>query len=214
MQAWWEALTVIEKVFACIAVPSTLVLIVQTVLLLFGIGDDGDADIQTPSGSFDSSNGGDLSADMDVDTDGDGLADAAMGSGFHLFTMKGIVAFLAVMGWMGYSLLRAGVETVISMVIAVLSGIAVMVVVALVFYYFSKLQSNGNIDIKNALGKSGSVYITVGAKRDGVGKVNVVVQERLCEYDAVTDEEESLKFGTEVVVVGVSGMNTLVVKKK
>ena len=58
------------------------------------------------------------------------------------------------------------------------------------------------------------MYITVGAKREGVGKVNVVVQERLCEYDAVTDEEEPLKFGTEITVVGVSGMNTLVVKKK
>ena len=214
MQAWWEAMTILEKVFACIAIPSTLVLLVQTILLLFGIGDDADSDIETPSGNFDSSNGGDLSTDMDIDTDGDGLADAVAGSGFHLFTFKGLISFLAVMGWMGYSLLKSGVEVVLSIVIAALSGVAVMVLVAVAFYYFSKLQSNGNIDIKNALGKSGSVYMNIPPRREGVGKVNVVVQERLCEYDAVTDDEETLKFGAEITVVGVSGLNTLVVKKK
>ena len=47
MQAWWDALDLLGKVFALIAIPSTLILIVQTVLMFIGIGgEDGlDADI-------------------------------------------------------------------------------------------------------------------------------------------------------------------------
>ena len=34
------------------------------------------------------------------------------------------------------------------------------------------------------------------------------------ELDAVTDEETPLPFGTEVVVTGISGGNTLIVRRK
>ncbi|MBQ2686246.1 MAG: hypothetical protein IJF55_00755 [Clostridia bacterium] len=214
MQAWWISMTIIEKIFACIAIPSTLVLLIQTILLVFGLGDDGDADIDINAGSASGVPSGDLSADMDVDLDGDGLADVSAGGGFHLFTFKGLIAFLAVMGWTGYTMLRAGVSVPISLVVSTLAGVAIMFLIALAFYFFAKLQSNGNIDIRNAIGKSGNVYIPIPASRDGFGKVNIVVQERLCEYDAVTDEEEKIKFGAEVVVIGISGLNTLVVKRK
>ena len=38
MLTWWNNLDAFARVFACIAVPSTLILVVQTVLLLFGLG--------------------------------------------------------------------------------------------------------------------------------------------------------------------------------
>ena len=36
MIAWWESLQAIQQVFYIIAIPATLVLILQTILLLFG----------------------------------------------------------------------------------------------------------------------------------------------------------------------------------
>ena len=45
MQAWWESLTALERVFAAAAIPATLLLIIQLVSTLIGLGgQDGDAD--------------------------------------------------------------------------------------------------------------------------------------------------------------------------
>ena len=38
---WWNSLSVAAQVFACIAVPASLVLLIQTVLMLIGIGSEG-----------------------------------------------------------------------------------------------------------------------------------------------------------------------------
>ena len=70
------------------------------------------------------------------------------------------------------------------------------------------------MNLKYALGVSGNIYITVPPRRSGKGKVNIIVQGKLEELDAVTDEELPLPFGTEIVVIGLSGGNTLVVRRK
>ena len=45
MLNWWNELMLAQQIFALIAIPSSLILAIQTVMLLLGIGDDGDADI-------------------------------------------------------------------------------------------------------------------------------------------------------------------------
>ena len=57
MFTWWDSLSLVAQIFACIAVPATLVLVIQTVLMLIGVGDEG----------------GD--ADIEIDADGDGIFD-------------------------------------------------------------------------------------------------------------------------------------------
>ena len=60
MTEWWEALSSLGRVFACIAIPATLVLLIQTILSIIGLsGSDGDADV--PDGG--------------IDIDGDGIPD-------------------------------------------------------------------------------------------------------------------------------------------
>ena len=198
MTEWWEALTAIQKGFALVAVPATLLLVLQTILLLVGLG-QGDADV-------------------DVDTDSDGIelddTDTDVDGGFHLFTVRGIVAFFAVMGWTGLALMKGGVETWISVLVSFVAGSLALVLMALAMRWFSRLQNDGTMDIRNALGAAGTVYITVPPARSERGKVNIVLQNQLGEFDAVTDEETPLKYGTEIVVIGISGTNTLVVKKK
>ena len=49
MMDWWNSLTSLSQIFYCIAIPSTLLLLIQTVLLFIGIGDEADgadADLQ------------------------------------------------------------------------------------------------------------------------------------------------------------------------
>ena len=53
MIVWWNSLETALKIFYCVAIPATLVLLVQTVLMFFGFGEDADADMDA-DGSADS----------------------------------------------------------------------------------------------------------------------------------------------------------------
>ena len=223
MTAWWGSLSTFSQVLACMAIPATLVLIVQTVLMLIGLGDHDGADAGSPDIGADG--GTDISLDGDAGTDGihdgvfgeatvDGDHDPSGLEGLRIFSVRGIIAFFVVFGWVGIVLDSAGVNQAISILISAACGFAVMVLIALLFKAVMKLQNEGNIDNRNALGVSGRVYLTVPANREGEGKVNVTIQGTYCERAAVTDETEELRTGSEVVVIGVSGQDTLVVKKK
>lgn len=213
---WWNGLGTLLQVFYCIAIPATLVLLIQTVMMLIGMGDDGDVD-----GIGDGDVG---DADLDVDTDGtdgvfgdgdlDDVADVAGLEGLRIFTVRGIVAFFVVFGWVGIVLLEAGVHLGITIPVAVVCGFAMMVALAFLFRAVMKLRSDGNTDNRNAVGTSGKVYLTIPPARSGAGKVQFVLQGACVERDAVTDEDAPIPTGAEVVIIGVSGQFDLVVKRK
>lgn len=209
----WTSLTLLEQIFACVAIPSTLVLVIQTILTLIGLGgSDADADAQIDIDT-------DVDTETDADTDVDAGADVTDVGGVHdlglrVFTIRGLIAFLTLFGWTGLAVSRSGGNTFLSVTAALLAGIIAMLVIAVLLKLSLKLQHDGTLDYRNALGVSGTVYITVPPSRTEKGKVNVVVQGALMELEAVTDEETPIKYGTEIVVIGISGSNTLVVKRK
>lgn len=214
MFEWWNSLSTFAQVLSCIAIPATLVLLIQTILMLIGIGSDnadvGDADgdvgdIDTDIADSDGVFGEDV---LEVDSDPTGL------DGLRIFSVRGIIAFFVVFGWVGVALDEAGLSVAPTLIISALCGIIVMFLVALLMRWVWRLQSDGTIDKRNAIGVSGSVYLTVPANREGVGKVNLTVQGSFVECEAVTDEAESISTGKEIVVIGLSGQNTLVVKTK
>ena len=135
-------------------------------------------------------------------------------AGLKLFTLRGIVAWLAVAGWGGLWLLNMGLHPIFAVFLAIAMGFWAMLLMALFLRVALHLQSDGTMDLRNALGRAGTVYLTVPANRAGAGKVTVLFQDQLQELDAVTDETEHLVTGTEIVVVGISGRNTLVVCRK
>ncbi|MBQ4117259.1 MAG: hypothetical protein IJD37_07765 [Clostridia bacterium] len=209
MSNWWDSLSLVSQIFALIAIPTTGVLLVQTVLMLIGIGMD---------------SGADFDGDVDVDIDsGDGLfGDGELDSdidptgldSLRVFTVRGIIAFLVVFGWTGFMLDRASISLWIIIPIAVIAGFIMMYILAILMKSIMKLRNDGNLDNRNALGTSGRVYLTVPPSRNGEGKVNVLLQGSYVERDAVTDETEAIPTGTEIVVTGISGQTTLVVKRK
>lgn len=204
---WWNNLGTASQIFYCIAVPTTLVLLIQTIMMLIGIGDDGDVDDisdlpdDTPDGTFGEDDFGET-----VDVSGlDGL---------RIFTIRGIIAFFVVFGWVGVVMQEAGVHLAITLAVATASGFAMMLALAFLFRAVMKLRSDGNTDNRNAIGTSGKVYLTIPPQRSGAGKVQVMLQGAFVERNAVTDEAKAIPTGAEIVVVGVSGQVDLVVKKK
>ncbi|MEA5004612.1 MAG: NfeD family protein [Christensenella sp.] len=242
MIAWWEAMTLVEQIFAVVGIAATVLLVIEVILLLVGVGHGADAGTDAPGdvhtdmggihdglhdaiphtdvhiGEITTDGATDIDISMDTDAPPGDHPDSGQahfeGSGLHLFTLQGLVAFFAVFGWSGLLLLKSDVLPVASVILAIVFGLVAMVLMAVAMRGMLKLQSDGTMDIRNALGKSGTVYLPIHEKRSAAGKVTVMVQGTLTEMDAVTDEDATIPTGAQVVVTGITSGNTLVVKRK
>ena len=201
---WWNALNLSSQIFYCIAIPSTLVLVIQTVLLFLGFDNDTDIDIDTPDAE---TGDGLFGGSGDID-------DASGAELLHIFTLRGIIAFFVVFGWVGVVMQSANIHLAVTIPTAFLSGAAMMVLIAYLFKAVMRLKSDGTADNRNALGSAGRVHLTIPPSRKGEGKVHIMLQGAYVERNAVTDESESIPTGCEIIVVGTSGQTNLVVKRK
>lgn len=188
---WWNELLLLQQIFALIALPSTLLIIIQTVLMLIGIGGEG----------------AEVDADVDID-DGIDLPD----DGLAIFSVRGVTSMLCITGWVAVALLETSLPQGVAIAIAIICGIATLIGMAYLMRAIYRLQSSGNIDVENCVGKIGEVYIPIPAAGDGSGKVNLTVQEKFSEFTAITTAGEQLKTGAFVRVVAVSESGVLVVE--
>ena len=121
------------------------------------------------------------------------------------------MGFLTIFGWSGLACLDNGLSTGMTIFISVVCGLLMMLAMASLFYYLSKLQSSGTLNLKNAKDQIGEVYLTVGANRSRIGKVSVNVQGTLRELQALTDEDKDLVQGNVVKVHDVTDTGILIV---
>ena len=206
---WWNSLTLVSQIFYCIAVPSTLLLLIQTIMMLVGLGDDAASDI----GDVDVSDA-DVSDGVFGDNEITEIPDDFGLEGLRILTVKGIISFLVVFSWVGIVLESVGAQLFITIPVSAVCGLATMLLLAFLMRAVMKLRSDGNMDTKNAIGTSGKVYLTVPPARSGEGKVQLLLQGSFVELGAVTDDETAIPTGSEIVVVGVSGQTDLVVRRK
>ncbi len=215
MLAWWNSLGLASQIFYCMAIPATLILLIQTILMFLGIEGDGEGEI----GDMADGTPDDL-PDMDGPDgvfEGEGLSEDLDPNGFdglRVFTVRGIVAFFVVFGWVGVVMDGAGVGLPITLLVSTACGAVIMVLLAFLLRAVMRLRSDGNTDNRNAIGVSGKVQLTIPPARSGEGKVHLMLQGSYVERGAVTDETEPIPTGAEVVVVGLSGQTDLVVRRK
>ncbi|WP_347173252.1 hypothetical protein [Polaribacter uvawellassae] len=187
MSEWFSELTSLQQLYWGVTLISTVFFIF--VLITAFIGGDTD-DI------------GDVDAEIDADT----------GAGFQFFTLKNLVAFFTIFGWSGIASINAGNSKTLTILISLGCGLVMMVIMAALFYYISKLVSSGTLKMENALHAIGEVYLTVGAKRSSIGKVQIKVQGALRELDALTDNEKDLTQGNVIKVVEVTKNGILIIE--
>lgn len=189
LNSWWAALSFSLKFYWLLAVPFTLFFLLQLMLSFFGGGDVPD---DTP--------------DVEVEAD--------TGIGFQFFTLKNLIAFFTIFSWTGIACIDAGFSEFTTAVIAFGAGLTMMLIMASLFYFLSKAGADGTMRFKKAVGKSGQVYLVIGAKRSSVGQVQITVQGSLRTLDAITDESESIATGTLVTVQDIVNENVLLVTSK
>ena len=198
---WWQGLSLAGQVMACAAIPMTIVMLLQLVLMIIGAGFGGGSETD-----FDSE-GAESDADHPANEAGSNSS-----SIWRIFTIRGIVAFFALGGWAGLAALTAGIPLLWSIQIALLSGVAALLLASFVLQLALKMQDSGNLNLKNALSNTAEVYITIPPSRSNTGKVTMLLQERFVELDAVTDGDSEIKPNTKVEVVALADKGCLVVR--
>jgi len=183
MSEWWSLLNLELRVFYTIALASSLLLVIQALMTLFGFGDDADP-----------------------------VDDAGDGSGLHILSVRTVIAFLVGFGWTGVMAIKAGMSMPMVILTALLvGGIFMLAVFALMRSLYGFRQS-GTLDYENAVGKTGTVYLTVPAKSAGPGQIEVMVQGRLKIVQAYTKAAEPIPTRTKVKVVGLLDKQSLLVE--
>ena len=219
---WWNDLRLVEQILYCIAIPASLILVIQTVIMLLGLGHGGEGFNPSDTSGFDAP---DIDMDTSVDLPSDGSIDTDVDlsnhdinnpadlADFRLLSVQSVIAFLTIFGWSGITAISNGMADWAGLLLAAVLGFGAMFIVAKVIQWSSKLAQNGTFNVKNLLGESGTVYIPIPEKGKGMGKINISCGERFMEYDAITEEQEMLKTGEQVTVVDIIGGSTLVVER-
>jgi hypothetical protein len=176
-----------EQIFWGIAIIFSLLFVIQFGLSLLGGDVDTDADLDTSDGSF------------------------SLDPSFTLLSVRSIIAFFTFFGWMGVMALSNGYGATKVILMAGGAGLAAMVTVAYLMYFFSRLAESGNADLAELIYKNATVYLTIPERRRGKGKIHVTLNNSLREMDAVT-EGERLENGKSVKIIEIIEDNILVVE--
>lgn len=143
------------SVYSVMALTATLLFVIKLALMLLS-GDDG--------------------GDFDLDVDGADVGHADSDAAFSAFSLLSILAFFMGAGWMGLACRQSWeLNSLISAFLACAFGAAMMMIASGGMFYMRKLGKERSYDARSAIGKTGRIYMTVPAKGEGEGKVEVDV---------------------------------------
>lgn len=195
----------IEVIYWIATILGGTLFLLRTVMMLVG------GDLELGGGDAEIDLGGELTMDFDGDVSGDFDGDHAdADTSFRALSLQGLTAFFMMFGLVGLTLSRAGLHVLLTIFGAAIAGFFTMWVIGLVFAGMRGLESSGTIQIANAVGATGSVYLTIPAK--GSGQVQVAVQGSLKIYDALSNQNKKIPTGEKVRVVGIVDDKTLEVE--
>ena len=158
--------------------------VVQFLMLLFGVGGD---------------------TDVDVGHDGANGAGHDQSAFLKLFSLQTITTFATFFGLVGLGTAKLGWSPISVAAAATLAGTVALWFVANMMRSLARLNSQGNVDLANAVGHTGSVYLRVPAAAVGQGRVLMNVQGRTVECRAITRGNEIPTGSTIRVVERIDG---------
>jgi hypothetical protein len=183
----------LNTIYLVCAIAGGTVLVIRLILMLFGVDGGGDIDVEFDPGA---------------------AADAAGGSGdfFTFLSLQSIAGFFTMFGLVGMGLLQIDATNAQSLGGALAAGIFTAWATGMIFIALRKLQSDGTMVLDKAIGKKGTVYLTIPEK--GTGVVSVSVQGGLKTLDAVSEKGIRIPTGAIIEVVGVKAGSILIVAEE
>lgn len=184
MELWWGELSEALRWFYAIAITTSVLMIFQLLLMVFGF--DGDFD------------------DGDAEATGDG--------DLRLLSVRTVTAFFAGFGWTGVAAIRNGSSLMTALLLAILVGSAFMGGVVVLMRALYSMRHSGTINYRTTIGEVATVYMRIPGGMESPGQVEVMVQGRLMVAQALTRSSEQISSQTRVRVVDVLSENTLIVE--
>ncbi|MGV8826777.1 MAG: hypothetical protein ACWA6U_00530 [Breznakibacter sp.] len=176
------------KGFWMVALPVSLIFIIQTILSFIGMdGADG------------------TTADFDGDLSG---GDAP----FQLFSLRNLINFLLGFSWTGITFYKTIHSPVVLIAVAILVGVVFVLLFFVVIRQLQRLAEDNSFKMTDCLNKTAEVYVPIPALKKGKGRILISVKGSVHELDAMTDHQR-LETGTMVKVVEIENSNILIVEK-
>lgn len=176
------------KIFWYIAIPVSLIFVLQTILTFVGSGgSDG------------------LEADFDGDLDG-GEAP------FQMFSLRNLINFLLGFSWTGISFYNLVPNTTLLIFISLAVGFAFVYFFFLIIKQIQKLGEDNTFRLEKTLNKIADVYLAIPGGMQGKGKIMVSLNGSVREIDAMT-EQDKIETNATVRIKRVESGNILIVEK-
>jgi len=175
------------KTFWFIAIPTSLIFIIQTIMTFMGT---------------DSSDG--IQPDFDGDFNG---ADAP----FQLFSLRNLINFLLGFSWTGISFYTTISNIPLLIILSLVVGILFVYAFFAIIKQVQKLAEDNSFKISNTLNKTAEVYLTIPENKKGKGKIMISVNGAFHELEAMT-EKDKIQSGSVVKVVKIENNNILIVE--
>ncbi len=182
-----ENLDTLLKTFWFVAIPTSLIFIIQTIMTFMGT---------------DSSDG--IQADFDGDLNG---ADAP----FQLFSLRNLINFLLGFSWTGISFYTTISNRPLLIVLSLIVGVLFVYLFFIIIRQVQKLAEDNSFKITNTLNKTAEVYLTIPENKKGKGKIMISVNGAFHELEAMT-ENNQIQSGSVVKVVRIENNNILIVE--
>jgi len=176
------------KTLWLMAIPATLIFIIQTIMTFAGA--------ETHDG---------LSADFDSDLQGGDTP-------FQLFTFRNMINFLLGFSWTGISFYNLIENPAMLITLSFIVGAGFLVLFFMIIRQIEKLAEDNSFRITNALNKTASVYLPIPAQKKGTGKIQVSVKGSFRELDAIT-ESDKIETSATVRIVKIESNNLVVVER-
>lgn len=132
--------------------------------------------------------------------------------GFGLLSVRTITGFFFGFGWSGVIAMRSGLSLPVSILIALAVGAAFLLALFALIRGLFSLRASGTLDYKNAIGQTGTIYITTPASFSGPGQVEVLIQGRLQVISCMTRHTAPLPPQAKVKITALVDQGTLEVE--
>ncbi len=183
-----EHLEPLLKTFWFIAIPTSIIFIIQTVMTFMGA---------------DSSDG--INADFHGDFSG---AEAP----FQLFSLRNLINFLLGFSWSGISFYTTFANKPLLILAAFVVGVLFVLLFFAIIKQLQKIAEDNSFQFANTLNKTAEVYLAIPENKSGKGKIMISVNGSFHELDAAT-ENEKIPTGSIVKVIKIENNNLLIVEK-
>ena len=168
-----ENLDPLLKTFWFVAIPTSLIFIIQTIMTFIGA---------------DSVDG--------IEADFDGSLDSA-DAPFQLFSLRNLINFLLGFSWTGISFYTTIQSNLFLILLSLVIGVLFVYLFFIIIKQVQKLAEDNSFKISSTLNKTAEVYLTIPEKKSGKGKIMISVNGAFHELDAMTEND---KIASNIIV--------------